>query len=87
MNTDSSISTETVGPAMIGGVDDPALRKRLSRVSESNPIREIIDVAMVGLVGGGPRLAVRAARAFLQDSYASRASVREARSRTMSRRG
>jgi hypothetical protein len=31
-----------------------------------------MDVAMVGLVGGGPRLAIRAARVLLEDSYASR---------------
>jgi hypothetical protein len=57
---------------------DPALtpRARFGRVAESGPVREIIDLAMVGLVGGRPRLAMRAAKVFLEDSYASRASAR-----------
>ena len=47
----------------------------------------IVGVAMVGLLGGSPRLAVRAARVVLEDSYASRASARrEGRLREHSRR-
>jgi hypothetical protein len=52
---------------------------RFGGLSELSPVREIIDVAMVGLVGGGPRLAVRAAKVLLADSYASRTSVRQGR--------
>ncbi|MGD1057055.1 MAG: hypothetical protein ABR992_06520 [Solirubrobacteraceae bacterium] len=40
-------------------------------------MRGIVDVTMVGLLGGGPRLAIRAARVFLQDSYAARSADRE----------
>jgi len=58
--------------------DDQELTSR-ARLGESGPVREIIDVAMVGLIGGGPRLAIRAARVLLEDSYASRASIRQGR--------
>lgn len=54
-------------------------RPRFGGVGESSPVREIVDVAMVGLIGGGPRLAIRAAKVFLEDSYASRASERQGR--------
>jgi hypothetical protein len=56
-----------------------SVRRRVGHVTQSNPMREIIDVAMVGLIGGGPRLAMRAARVLLEDTYASRASARQAR--------
>jgi hypothetical protein len=53
-------------------------RRRLGHISvDSSPMRELIDVAMVGLMGGGPRLAIRAARVLLEDSYASRASAHQ----------
>ena len=71
MGTDSSTSTYSTG-------DDTSGRcLRLGPISESNPMRGVIDVAMVGLIGGGPRLAIRAARVFLEDSYASRSSARK----------
>jgi hypothetical protein len=54
---------------------------RFGHVTQSNPMQEMIDVAMVGLIGGGPRLAIRAARVLLEDSYASRVSARQARAR------
>jgi hypothetical protein len=41
----------------------------LGRVSESTTVQGMVGVAMVGLLGGGPRLAMRAARVVLQDSY------------------
>jgi hypothetical protein len=59
-------------------------RPHFGGVAESSPVREIVDVAMVGLIGGGPRLAIRAAKVFLEDSYASRVSERQGR---LSRRG
>jgi hypothetical protein len=59
---------------------------RFGSVSESTAVRRIIDVAMVGLIGGGPRLAIRATRVFLEDSYASRASERDGRLRGRVRR-
>jgi hypothetical protein len=59
---------------------------RFGSVAESSPVREIIDVAMVGLIGGGPRLAMRAAKVLLEDSYTSRASAREGRLRIRVRR-
>jgi hypothetical protein len=53
---------ELVRPARFGGV------------SELPVVRSIVDVTMVGLLGGGPRLAIRAARVFLEDSYAARSA-------------
>jgi hypothetical protein len=53
---------ELVRPARFGGV------------SELPVVRSIVDV-MVGLLGGGPRLAIRAARVFLEDSYAARSAA------------
>jgi hypothetical protein len=50
---------------------------RFGGVSELPVIRGIVDVTMVGLLGGGPRLAIRAARVLLEDSYAARASSTE----------
>jgi hypothetical protein len=52
----------TVRPARFGGV------------SELPVVRGIVDMTMVGLLGGGPLLAFRAARVFLEDSYAARTS-------------
>jgi hypothetical protein len=60
-------------------VDDSTLVRpaRFGGVSELPVVRGIVDVTMVGLLGGGPRLAIRAARVFLQDSYAARSADRE----------
>ena len=55
--------SELVRPARFGGV------------SELPVVRGIVDVTMVGLLGGGPRLAIRAARVLLEDSYAARSST------------
>lgn len=59
--------------------DARSVRRHVGHVKQSNPMQEIIDVAMVGLIGGGPRLAIRAARVLLEDTYSSRASARQAR--------
>jgi hypothetical protein len=50
---------------------------RFGGVSELPVLRNIVDVTMVGLLGGGPILAIRAARVFLEDSYAARNSSAE----------
>jgi hypothetical protein len=55
--------TISVRPARFGGVSELPL------------VRGIVDVTMVGLLGGGPRLAIRAARVLLEDSYAARSAV------------
>lgn len=59
--------------------DGPSVRPaRFGGVSELPLVRGIVDVTMVGLLGGGPRLAIRAARVLLEDRYAARsASDRE----------
>jgi len=85
MNVDSPVPTHSTNMRAPG--DDRELTSR-ARLGESGPVREIIDVAMVGLIGGGPRLAIRAARVLLEDSYASRASIRQGRlNRRMRSRG
>jgi hypothetical protein len=38
-----------------------------------------MGIAMVGLLGGGPRLAMRAARVVLADGYGTRSRAREDR--------
>jgi hypothetical protein len=48
---------------------------RFGGVSELPVVRGIVDMTMVGLLGGGPLLAIRAARVFLEDSYAARSSA------------
>ncbi len=49
---------------------------RFGGFSERPVVRGLVDVTTVGLLGG-PRLAIRAARAFLADSYAVRSSEHE----------
>jgi len=58
----------------------PVPESRLG-IAEVPVLRGIIDVTMVGLLGGGPRLAIRAARVMLQDSYESRPPTRQVRGR------
>jgi hypothetical protein len=53
----------------------PVRPARFGGVSELPVVRGIVDVTMVGLLGGGPRLAIRAARVLLADSYAARSSA------------
>jgi hypothetical protein len=76
MTAESSVPTYSEIPSE---AEEFPPRARFATVSESGPVREIIDVAMVGLIGGGPRLAMRAAKVLLEDSYASRASLRRGR--------
>ncbi len=54
---------------------------RRAVITERPVVRNIIDVTMVGLVGGGPRLAVKAARVMLEDAYTSREPRRSRRRR------
>jgi hypothetical protein len=85
VSTDSSISTYSRTDGNLTKDDDLARPARFGGVSESTAVRGIIDVAMVGLIGGGPRLAIRAARVFLEDSYTSRISARDGRLRRRAR--
>jgi hypothetical protein len=59
---------------------------RFKGVSESTAVNPILGVAMVGILGKSPRLAMRAARVLLADSYASRSSTRQRRPRGDTRR-
>jgi len=52
--------------------DEYAVRDaHLEEDSGSTAMNGIVGVAMVGLLGGSPRLAIRAARVMLEDSYGS----------------
>jgi hypothetical protein len=59
---------------------------RRAVITEQPVVKNIIDVTMVGLVGGGPRLAVKAARVMLEDAYASRDTRARLRARRLPRR-
>jgi hypothetical protein len=67
--------------------DENITRSRFGRVSESEAVEGIVGVAMVGLLEKDPRLAMRAARVLLADSYRSRQSMRRARRRGRVRHG
>jgi hypothetical protein len=54
---------------------------RFARSSHSSATNAIMGVAMVGLLGGGPRLAMRAARVVLADGYGERSRSRDGRLR------
>jgi hypothetical protein len=62
------------------GRDDGDVRStRFAASSESRAANAIMGIAMVGLLGGGPRLAMRAARVVLADGYVTRSRAREDR--------
>jgi hypothetical protein len=77
MSIDSSVPLYTNNPGLPIEDEMSVRPARFPKVSESTAVRGIIDVTMVGLIGGGPRLAIRAARVLLEDSYAARASERD----------
>jgi hypothetical protein len=52
---------------------------------ESTAVQGMVGAAMVGLLGGGPRLAIRAARVVLAEGYSSRYSSRQGRLRRRTR--
>ncbi len=67
--------------------DEYAVRDaRLGADSRSAAMNGIVGVAMVGLLGGSPRLAIRAARVMLEDSYGSRSASAPSRLRSRIRR-
>lgn len=63
------------GKETLASEDTAMMPSKRVGVSELPVVRGIVDVTMVGLLGGGPRLAVRAARVMLQDSYAARSAA------------
>jgi hypothetical protein len=78
MTTDGSISAYSESHNLPS--DDPSYLVRPARfgaLTESTVVRRMIDLAMVSLIGGGPRLAIRATRVFFEDSYASRSDARK----------
>ncbi len=77
MSTDSQLQKHSRSKTL-PKPDGELARGGLGRVSESTTVQGMVGVAMVGLLGGGPRLAMRAARVVLQDSYGSRHPARGA---------
>jgi hypothetical protein len=70
-----------------GAVDQVAPDSAVSGgVGESTAVQGMVGAAMVGLLGGGPRLAIRAARVVLAEGYSSRYSTRQGRLRRQTRR-
>ena len=63
----------------LGQPGDVPRGTRSADASELGAANAIVSVAMVGLLGGGPRLAMRAARVVLADSYDARSRARDAR--------
>ena len=61
------------------GVGDGVQSTRSAGASESSAPNAIMGIAMVGLLGGGPRLAIRAARVVLADGYGWRSRARDGR--------
>jgi hypothetical protein len=59
---------------------------QFAEVSESSTAHVIVSAAMVGHLGGGPRLAIRAARVVLEDGHGSRLRARPGRLRGRIRR-
>ena len=67
--------------------DEYAVRDaHLEEDSGAAAMNGIVGVAMVGLLGGSPRLAIRAARVMLEDNYGSRSPVGTGRLRSRIRR-
>ncbi len=67
--------------------DEYAVRDaHLEEDSGSTAMNGIVGVAMVGLLGGSPRLAIRAARVMLEDSYGSSSAGGPRRLRSRIRR-
>jgi hypothetical protein len=87
MNTGRSTGIHCAAKATGEEGNETAARRWFGHIPESTAVRDIVDVAMVGLIGGSPRLAMRAARVFLQDSYASRFSAHRPRGHVSNRRG
>jgi hypothetical protein len=85
MTTDSSVSTCSRRHSRPDRNDDVVRSIRFGGVSESTAVHGILGAAMVSLLGGGPRLAIRAAGVVLQDSYRSRSSARQGRLRGLAR--
>ena len=78
--------TENSAPALSNIKSDPDYEQQLARdahgdASGSTAVHGIVGAAMVGLLGGGPRLAIRAARVVLEDSYGSRVPTSRGRLR------
>ena len=95
MSSDSMMSTHSMSGSAL---DDDAQVDVLDRdvsdsevaqqgvAGESTAVQGMFGAAMVGLLGGGPRLAIRAARVVLEEGYSSRYSTRQGRLRRRERR-
>lgn len=84
MTTDGAMHEQHSKEAEYADLENPPRR---TRITQKPVMRGIIDVTMVGLVGGGPRLAMRAARVMLEENYGSRSPEHHGRRRGMHRHG
>jgi hypothetical protein len=81
-------STDTATYAEDSTTPQDAVRDgHLEEDSGSAAMNGIVGVAMVGLLGGSPRLAIRAARVMLEDNYSSRSAGPSRLRRRRRRRG
>jgi hypothetical protein len=87
MKAGRSTRRDCAAKALGHEANEMVARPRFGHIPESTAVRDIVDVAMVGLIGGGPRLAMRAARVLLEDSYASHFSARQSRVHVSNHRG
>jgi hypothetical protein len=67
------------GQGLLGQDGGGSSDTRRARASQASATSAIMGVAMVGLLGGGPRLAMRAARVVLADGYGARSRSRDGR--------
>jgi hypothetical protein len=88
MGIDSTISIDSTSSSDIDRGDEATSDSTAAQVvaGESTAVQGMVGAAMVGLLGGGPRLAIRAARVVLAEGYGSRYSSREGRLRRRTRR-
>jgi len=88
MSTDSSVPIESKSHVGTNYEDELVREARSGDVSEATAVHDMVGAATVGLLGGGSRLAFRAARVVLADSYGSRPAASRGRLRgRMRRRG
>jgi hypothetical protein len=86
MSTDSSVPIHSEPDGVPDYEDELVREARAGDVSEAGAMHGMVGAAMVGLLGGGPRLAFRAARVVLADSYGSRPAAGKGRLRGRLRR-
>jgi hypothetical protein len=86
MSGESSTPSHSSSQGLLDRDGESPRSTQFAGVSESSTAHVIVGAAMVGLLGGGPRLAIRAARVVLEDDDGSRWRARPGRLRGRIRR-